>query len=631
MKFKVVNKRLIYIDEGYNITKGENNNELITIDMPRYPNDSDTDYKSLSHRLTVTSVEDSTIAACAILIKKELKNDIIRLSCPITQDIASVGKEAFFKVTSVGSNDFIDITECATPIKINGNSDGDRFSSDTDIEKIVAYAQLAAQKADDAAQKAENAAENVSKLINGSHLSPASESNTGYVIVDGKTITANSDGVISTSEKIPSKSEVTAIVQSAVNEIKSYIGYTDGDIIGLHADFENSIFTRLGAAEGLDGGSDFDKFPMYCGRRRCNVLDDGTITAYYGDSNFVEDGSNGQVMVYQPKFYYKVVPLKIEPITDGCGYHLRSANYYISATPKNGFKLHPAFYSEDGDAVDHILFSAYEGSIFDTSENAYLANDEQIADFVVDKLSSIAGIKPCSGSSQNLTRANAELLAKNRGKGWHNDTIKAISANQMLIAIEYAGFKTQTNIGLGVVFNNTGNNFSTGETSLLGNKTSTPADRTGKNSISYRGMENLWGNMWIPANGINIHMDASGNVTGYICEDYNFSECKGTDNYRKIDFKLSNSDGYISAFVYSPEYDWLFIASETNGDGSLPVSDFYWGQKYQPNQWGTANFGGGGEYDLRSGGYCWSLWDVVNFHRRDIGARLIYVPDQKDV
>ncbi len=652
MRFKVVNKRLIYIDEGYNITKGENNNELITIDMPRYPNGSDTDYLSLSHRLTVTSVEDSTIAACAILIKKELKNNKIRLSCPVTQDIASVGKEAFFKVTSVGSNDFIDITECAAPIKINGNSDGDRFPSDTDIEKIVAYAQLAAQKADDAAknanksaemtndaiqktdaaaQKAENAFENVTKLINGSHFSPASEANVGYVMVDGDTITSNSDGVISTSENIPSKSDVTAIVQFAVNEIKSYIGYTDGDIIGFHADFENSIFTRLGAAVGLNGGSDFDKFPMYGGRRRCNVLDNGKITAYYGDSSFTEDGSNGQVMVYQPKFYYKVVPLKLEQITDGCGYHLRSANYFISGTPKAGFKLHPAFYDESGNPVDYILFSAYEGSIFDSSENAYIENDEQIADFSADKLSSIAGVKPCSGSLQNLTRANAELLAKNRGKGWHNDTIKAISANQMLIAIEYAGFKTQTDIGLGVVFNNTGNNISTGETSLFGNKTSTPADCTGNNSISYRGMENLWGNMWIPANGINIYVDTNGNAAGYICEDYNFSECKGTDNYKEIDFKLSNSDGYISAFVYSSQYDWLFMASETNDDESLSIGDFYWGQKYQPNQWGTANFGGGGAYDLRAGGYCWSLWDVVDFHRWDIGTRLIYVPNLKDV
>jgi len=28
-------------------------------------------------------------------------------------------------------------------------------------------------------------------------------------------------------------------------------------------------------------------------RMRCNVADDGTITAFYGDNNYREDGSNG--------------------------------------------------------------------------------------------------------------------------------------------------------------------------------------------------------------------------------------------------------------------------------------------------------------------------------------------------
>ena len=33
-----------------------------------------------------------------------------------------------------------------------------------------------------------------------------------------------------------------------LSDLKAYIGYTSGDILGLHADFENKVFTRLGAA-----------------------------------------------------------------------------------------------------------------------------------------------------------------------------------------------------------------------------------------------------------------------------------------------------------------------------------------------------------------------------------------------
>lgn len=71
--------------------------------------------------------------------------------------------------------------------------------------------------------------------------------------------------------------------KSDVDDVKAYIGYTDSDILGLQVDFENKTFKRLAGAVGLSANSDFDKFTMYGGRRRCNVLDDGTITAYYGD------------------------------------------------------------------------------------------------------------------------------------------------------------------------------------------------------------------------------------------------------------------------------------------------------------------------------------------------------------
>ena len=131
--------------------------------------------------------------------------------------------------------------------------------------------------------------------------------------------------------------------KAEVDDVKAFIGYTDEDIVGLCVDFENKTFKRLAGAVNLSQGADFNKFTMYGGRRRCNVSDDGTITAYYGDENYAEDGSNGQVMVFQPAFYYKVVPLKLEKNTDsGIGYHLRKANYYVSSKPKTGFKLHPA-------------------------------------------------------------------------------------------------------------------------------------------------------------------------------------------------------------------------------------------------------------------------------------------------
>lgn len=625
MKFKVVSKRLIYIDEGYNLVKGENNNELVTIEMPRYPNGTDTDYMSLSHRLTVTSVENSEIAAVSILTKEELDSDKIRLMCPITSEITSVGNAAFFKVTSVGSNDFIDITECETPIKINNNTDEDRFPSEIDMQKILRAFQLAADEAKDIALEAKNiaqTAENAASLAAESAQSAKEFSQTAEENAV-KTDTAAQNVANSVSEFNEKTEEVLndqTEMKKILAEIKSYICYTDNDIIGLYADFENGVFTRLGAAVGKNAGSDFNVFPMYGGRKRCNVLDDGTITAYYGDDNFIEDGSNGQVMVYQPKFYYKVVPLKLDPQTNGYGYHIRSANYYISAVPKNGFKLHPAFYGEDGKPVDYILFSAYEGSVYDTSAEAYLVNDEQIADFSADKLSSVTGVKPCSGKNQNLSRANAEQLAKNRGKGWHGITIKAESANQILMIIEFASFNMQGSVGNGNV--SADSPIVTGKTSILGNS----SGMTTEKAVSYRGMENSWGNMWEFIHGLNIYGDGKkkGGIP-YICSNFDFSENKTNDNYFGADFTLTNTSGFVSAFGYSEKCDWLFLASESLGDSNSPIGDYQYIFS-NLNGYKTALLSGYWQDNLRAGAFCFSLSNYDSFHYFQICSRLIYVP-----
>ena len=74
--------------------------------------------------------------------------------------------------------------------------------------------------------------------------------------------------------------------------------YVAKDAVGLDIDYVGRTFIRTQEATSRSMGSDFDKYPMYGGRTRCNVNDNGEITAFYGDNNYAEDGSNGQVMVY---------------------------------------------------------------------------------------------------------------------------------------------------------------------------------------------------------------------------------------------------------------------------------------------------------------------------------------------
>ena len=459
-----------------------------------------------------------------------------------------------------------------------------------------------------------------------------------------------------TAENVSAKANLDALrsedfnaqeILSGVTDIRAYLGMIETeDVLGITMDYKNKTCTRIAGAKNLTAGADFDKFSMYGGRKRCNVSDGGTINAYYGDEGYTEDGSNGQVMVYQPKFYYLVCPLEYDRQETGYGYHLRKANYYVSETQRAGFKLHPAFYDKNGNEVDYILMSAYEGCIYDTSANAYLKNDEQVMDASKDKFSSIAGARPASGVSQNLTRPNIEQMAKNRGEGWHSFGIKTASMEQLLMIVEMGMMNLQTAIGQGVVNlpwttgSDTTSSYAgaTGSTASLGNGTGRATETTtyeggvatkntadGKTSICYRGVENFWGNIWKFAYGINFYCEVGKPFLGYVCKDFNYAESKRTDNYENIGFALPSENGYVSAMGYSTNYDWLFLPSEVKGNSSLPVGDYY----YQNNTWDgyrLAPLGGLWTYGSTAGGFYWSLDNGVGYRSRSIGGRLVYVP-----
>lgn len=462
-----------------------------------------------------------------------------------------------------------------------------------------------------------------------------------------QSLSAENASAASNIDELKSENFNSQEILSGVADIRAYLGITADDIVGIQVDYKNKTFKRLAGAANLTKGSDFDKFTMFGGRKRCNVADDGSIVAWYGDADYKEDGSMGQVMVYQPKFYYLVCPVEYDPIDTGIGYHLRKANYYVSEKPRSGFRLHPAFYDASGNEIDYFLTSAYEGSIYDASASAYLLNDEQVMNTGEDKFSSIAGARPASGSSQNLTRPNIEAMAQNRGTNWHGDLIKQVSAEQMLMIIEMGMMNLQTAIAQGVVSlpwttgSDTTSSYAaaTGSTASLGNGTGRAEKTTtyeggvakeytvdGKTSVCWRGKENFWGNIWKFVYGINIWGNGKmGGGQPYICSDFSFAESKNSGNYEPAGFTVTNANGYISAMGYSTACDWLFIASECLGNSSLPVGDYTY-ITVNLNGYRIAPLGGNWANGGSAGGFYWNLGSGVGYRARDLGGRLVYIP-----
>lgn len=564
-------------------------------------------------------------------------------------DTAKANLEKVINSATTTQSNLQDVIDNANQIKGQlDSSNATAVTSKKNLDSAISDASAAKNQLQEVINSASSVKTSLSNVI--------STANTAESNLDASVATANNvlqslsaenASAASNIDELKSENFNSQEILSGVADIRAYLGITADDIVGIQVDYKNKTFKRLAGAANLSKGSDFDKFTMFGGRKRCNVADDGSIVAWYGDADYKEDGSMGQVMVYQPKFYYLVCPVEYDPIDTGIGYHLRKANYYVSEKPRAGFRLHPAFYDASGNEIDYFLTSAYEGSIYDASASAYLLNDEQVMNTGEDKFSSIAGARPASGSSQNLTRPNIEAMAQNRGTNWHGDLIKQVSAEQMLMIIEMGMMNLQTAIAQGVVSlpwttgSDTTSSYAaaTGSTASLGNGTGRAEKTTtyeggvakeytvdGKTSVCWRGKENFWGNIWKFVYGINIWGNGKmGGGQPYICSDFSFAESKNSGNYEPAGFTVTNANGYISAMGYSTACDWLFIASECLGNSSLPVGDYTY-ITVNLNDYRIALLGGDWNNWDSAGGFGWALNDGVGGRYRAFGGRLVYIP-----
>lgn len=441
----------------------------------------------------------------------------------------------------------------------------------------------------------------------------------------------------------------TKVTNSAldISNLKGFIGYSDSGILGVEWDVVNQIVTRLGDAIGKTPGADFNVYNMYGNRKKCILTDSGVRLAYYGETGYTETGAlevelivnsvtypigtHVQVMVEQPAFWYKSVPIDFKKIPGRKGFSVQKIRYYISETARFGFNLHPAFYTREASKkpVDFIYPSAYEGCLYDASASAYLLADEQIGDFTVttgDKLSSIANAKPVSGLTQDFIRSKARIVANNRGTGWQLEDVFSNSASQILFLIEYGSFDTQTSIGRGVVDKASGTvNESelTGSTNSIGNGSGTAIGTNGLVSIIYRGQENFWGNIWKWEDGLNVYADGANNQA-YISYS-GFVDSIIADPYFDVGFELAKTNGYISAIGWSEICDFTFLPTETLGASNKPIEDYFFQNAVSVGH-RVSRLGGSWNLGSYAGCFCRSVSYASSSRDRLIGGRALFVP-----
>jgi len=396
----------------------------------------------------------------------------------------------------------------------------------------------------------------------------------------------------------------TGKLEGFPNDINNRFGYINDYIESLLAapppptivsrtvDFQNfTSYTTL----DVSGSS------VYTNMKRCNVADNGTINAFDGDTGYTENGTNGQVMVYVPKFWYK---LDVSESGSLSGSNIRKGTWSIADGPSDGYKLHPAFINASGNEVDYFLYGAFD-AVGQDSNGTYSTSYNTTSY----KLGSVGGnsYKP----SVSLTRATARTMATNRGTGWYSAGVKQTMAIQMLFAVEY-GFNSQTTLGNGIVSasaaSNTGT--TTGSTSS--------GDLSGKTTaVNYRGIENFWGNVWNLIDGINFS-----DRTPYICNSYSFVD-DTSSGYTSISFNLPSSN-YITALGYDSTNDWILLPSESSSTSAVsgPIGDYV----YSNSSWRVALLGGVWVSDSYAGAFCWNGSYDSSRSYSIIGARVMFIP-----
>lgn len=447
-------------------------------------------------------------------------------------------------------------------------------------------------------------------------------------------------------------------LSNTVIDLQVQLGTLGEGVMGVEVDLTNNSVKRMGDNQYWSAGEDYNQSPVYGNRRRCNVTDDGKIVAFFGDEAYTETGAletqvgdvvvgtKVQCMVMQPKFYYKRIPIRLEKQVDSTyqvkGYHMTKWIDLISPTPRDGFKLHPAFKKGDTE-LDYYFIGENDGCLENT--DGYGLDDNTITlgstPYTDIKFSSIAGAKPASGASEgntknnSLTRDAVRKTCANRGEDWQQLDFTIASAEQMLFVVEYSTFNIQAvaDFGSGITdmpyVTNVNDSIPNPENPDLGNGSGkiqvkyTHSNGTGytKNVPVYRGVKNPFGNIWKFVDGFMRKHSAGSDCNEAHWQDGSKAFSDNIADYIPCGFSCATAGGYVKAFGYSEDCDFSYMTSKIGGDSSKPVGDYYYVNMSSNNNYIALL--GANWYDGTSAGlFDWSLDSVASVRYCHIGGRL---------
>ena len=316
---------------------------------------------------------------------------------------------------------------------------------------------------------------------------------------------------------------------------------SSGVVYGVNWNPTTDTYERTGIAAGVALSTSYAGV-IQTKMRRCVLNADGTVKYYLSatdstkkadGSAAVIDGTDGNVMVEIPKFWYKYENVG--------GVH----KWLISDAAQTGYEVHPAFI-RGGVEKSFRYYCAYQG---------YTLSG---------KLISGSGRVPTASK----TRATFRTEAAANGTGWSQIDWNLLIAVQLLYLVEYANFNTQAMLGQGRTSGSVLYTEVTGSSNSLGNASS-PSTNTSTQFMSYRGIENWYGQIYKFIDGVNV------NVRVYYVNNNpaTFADGVFTGDYINTGITSATVNGYVKNLVASGKG---FVASNTSGGSSSTyVPDYF--------------------------------------------------------
>lgn len=504
-----------------------------------------------------------------------------------------------------------------------GQSASDAAASKAAAEtaaKAAKDAKTAAAAAKAAAVKAQGAAETAAKS--------AQDAQAAAEKIRDDAKAAQKDAEAARDAAANSASAAKASEDAASKSAKAAAFAAGTAYYGVDFSGSTSAGTRTGAAAefvftpGTDtsaGQNNFDGVYPWAGMRRCccTLNADGTVTvnAYKGQPGYIEDGTNGEVLVEVPLFYVSGM-LDVDP--------------RVSAVPMPGFRAPKKFQNADGSLKQKCYLPAFPGSIgadgklhsiagvVSTGSKTILqflaaarlwgetycintsADFEVLAYLMIvvygtrNVQSKIRGVTNLYATDIAVTGAltdeAAVIVAKGQlepgmiisiGTGNEDESvatwrivtaIEDIEGNTANVKAVFNGeaVTTTTDHKIWRILQSTGT-----ANSVISTCGSPVSNTDGMHSFVFYGCENpLYGNQW----RFECDWKLIDGVP-YYCDDPTKYQWSSADDYTKLDGLVLPDNGWAKNLQADERFPWLQFIKEAGGSGETYLADYFWGEK----------------------------------------------------